>query len=83
MPAQGLLLTAKLLEPTSAAIAFGGTTGLAVKLRVILREVMEVRNTLNLLCRLTDLWVVLMGAPSLGTYIVKRAGQSRGLSPSG
>jgi hypothetical protein len=39
-----------------------------VKVRIILREFMEVRHAPVLLCRLTDLWVVLTGVTLLGGY---------------
>ena len=39
-----------------------------VKVRLIFREFMQVRNAPALLCRLTDLWVVLIGAALLGSY---------------
>ncbi len=41
-----------------------------VKVRFIFREFMEVRNAPALLCRLTDLWVVLIGAALLGSYFI-------------
>ena len=39
-----------------------------VKARLIFREFMQVRNAPALLCRLTDLWVLLIGAVLLGSY---------------
>ena len=45
--------------------------GLAlVKIRLIFREFMQVRNAPALLCRITDLWVVLIGAALLGSYFI-------------
>lgn len=44
-----------------------------VKVRVIIREFMEVRHAPRLLCRLTDLWIVLTGLGVLGGYYVGRA----------
>lgn len=41
-----------------------------VKVRIIFREFMEVRNAPVLLCRLTDAWVVLMAVALLGCYFV-------------
>jgi Prokaryotic Cytochrome C oxidase subunit IV len=41
-----------------------------IKVRIIFREFMEVRNAPVLLCRLTDGWVVLMAAALLGSYFV-------------
>jgi hypothetical protein len=39
-----------------------------VKVRIIFREFMEVRNSPALLCRLTDAWVLLIGVSLLGCY---------------
>ena len=48
--------------------------GLAlVKLRIIMRELMDVRNAPPLLRRLTDLLVVVIAVSLLGTYLVGRA----------
>jgi len=45
--------------------------GLAlVKVRLIFREFMQVRNAPALLCRITDLWVLLIGAALLGSYFI-------------
>jgi len=45
--------------------------GLAlVKVRLIFREFMQVRNAPALLGRLTDLWVLLIGAALLGSYLI-------------
>jgi Prokaryotic Cytochrome C oxidase subunit IV len=44
-----------------------------IKVRIIMREFMEVRNAPSILCRLADFWVVLMGAAMLTTYLVGRA----------
>ncbi|BBY24598.1 cytochrome C oxidase subunit IV family protein [Mycobacterium stomatepiae] len=41
-----------------------------VKVRIIFREFMEVRNAPVLLCRLTDAWVVLMAVAMLSCYFV-------------
>jgi hypothetical protein len=39
-----------------------------IKVRIIFREFMEVRNAPVLLCRLTDAWVVVMAVALLGSY---------------
>ena len=39
-----------------------------VKVRIIFREFMEVRQAPALLCRLTDVWVILIAVSLLGTY---------------
>ena len=55
------------LRPNAAITA--GAIGIAlVKVRIIIREFMEVRHAPVLLCRLTDLWVVLAGVSLLGCY---------------
>jgi Prokaryotic Cytochrome C oxidase subunit IV len=41
-----------------------------VKVRIIFREFMEVRQAPPLLCRLTDAWVVLIGLSLFSCYIV-------------
>jgi hypothetical protein len=41
-----------------------------IKVRIIFREFMEVRQAPALLCRLTDAWVVLIAASLLGSYFV-------------
>ncbi len=41
-----------------------------VKVRIIFREFMEVRDAPVLLCRLTDAWVLLIAAVLLGSYFV-------------
>ncbi len=44
-----------------------------IKVRVIIREFMDVRHAPVLLCRLTDLWVVVTGVSLLGSYFVGMA----------
>jgi hypothetical protein len=44
-----------------------------VKLRIILREFMDVRHAPRVLRRLTDALVLVMGACLLGTYLVGRS----------
>lgn len=44
-----------------------------IKVRIIVREFMEVRHAPALLGRLTDLWVVLTGAILLGGYLAGTA----------
>jgi hypothetical protein len=41
-----------------------------VKVRLIFREFMQVRNAPVLLCRLTALWATLIGAVLPGTYFI-------------
>ena len=44
-----------------------------VKVRIIMREFMEVRNAPRVLCRLTDVWVAMMAAVMIGLYLAGRA----------
>jgi hypothetical protein len=57
----------------NAAIAASAILIALVKVRIIVREFMEVRHAPVLLCRLTDLWVVLTGVSLLGAYFVGMA----------
>lgn len=41
-----------------------------IKVRIIFREFMEVRQAPVLLCRLTDAWVVMIGGALLGCYFI-------------
>jgi Prokaryotic Cytochrome C oxidase subunit IV len=41
-----------------------------IKVRIIFREFMEVRQAPVLLCRLTDAWVVILIAALLGSYFI-------------
>ncbi|WP_187366198.1 hypothetical protein [Trebonia kvetii] len=41
-----------------------------MKVRLIFREFMQVRNAPVLLCRITDLWVLLIGVALLGSYFI-------------
>jgi hypothetical protein len=40
-----------------------------VKVRIVLREFMEVRHTPSFLARLTDLWVIVTGVALVGAYL--------------
>jgi hypothetical protein len=57
----------------NAAVSVGAIVIALVKVRIIVREFMEVRHAPVLLCRLTDLWVVLTGVSLLGAYFVGTA----------
>jgi hypothetical protein len=60
------------LAPNTAIAA--GAIGIAlIKVRIILREFMEVRHAPVLLGRLTDVWVVLTGAILLGVHLAGMA----------
>ena len=57
----------------NAAITAGAIVIALVKVRIIIREFMEVRHAPVLLCRLTDLWVLFAGVSLLGGYFVGMA----------
>ena len=67
--AVGLVDRQTALTP-NAAITSSAIVMALIKVRLIFREFMEVRHAPLLLCRLTDLWVVLTGAILLGCYLV-------------
>jgi hypothetical protein len=62
----GLLLPSTAVTVSVIAIAL-------IKVRIIFREFMEVRQAPALLCRLTDAWVLLMAVFLLGTYFLGSA----------
>lgn len=57
----------------STAVTVSAIVIALIKVRIIFREFMEVRHAPALLCRLTDVWVVLIGASLLGTYFIGSA----------
>ena len=57
------------LRPNAAVTSCAIVIAL-LKVRVIMREFMELRHAPVLLCRLADLWVVLTGVSLLGCYFV-------------
>jgi hypothetical protein len=60
--------------PHASTVASVTAIGLAlVKLRIILRELMDVRHAPRVLRTLTDALVVTMAAAMLGTYLVGQA----------
>ena len=59
--------------PRASAVITSSVIVIAlVKVRIIFREFMEVRQAPALLCRLTDAWVVLMAVALLGCYFIGR-----------
>ena len=60
------------LAPNAAVTASAIVIAL-IKVRVIIRQFMEVRHAPVVLCRLTDLWVVLTGVSLIGAYFVGMA----------
>lgn len=61
------------MATASTAVTVAAICLALVKVRIIMREFMEVRAAPLFLCRLTDLWVVLMGLAMLGVYLAGRA----------
>jgi Prokaryotic Cytochrome C oxidase subunit IV len=58
-------------SPRSSAIVTSGVILIAlVKVRIIFREFMEVRQAPVLLCRLTDAWVILIAVSLLSCYFI-------------
>ena len=57
----------------NAAITVSAIVIALIKVRIIIREFMEVRHAPVFLCRLTDLWVVFAGVSLLGCYFVGMA----------
>jgi hypothetical protein len=56
---------------TASAVATSSVIVIAaIKVRIIFREFMEVRQAPVLLCRLTDAWVVLIAASMLACYFI-------------
>jgi hypothetical protein len=54
----------------SAAVTIAAIVIALVKVRIIFREFMEVRNAPAMLTRLTDIWVAVIGASLLVSYLV-------------
>ena len=61
------------LPSASAAVTIAAICLALVKVRIIMREFMEVRSASHFLCRITDCWVILMGIAMLGVYLAGRA----------
>jgi hypothetical protein len=60
--------------PTASTLVTVGAICLAlIKVRIIMREFMEVRSAPRFLLRITDFWVVLMAVAMLGVYFAGRA----------
>ncbi|MGF2946069.1 cytochrome C oxidase subunit IV family protein [Mycobacterium sp. Lab-001] len=56
-------------SPKPSALVTSSVIAIAlIKVRIIFREFMEVRNAPVLLCRLTDAWVLILAASLLGSY---------------
>lgn len=57
----------------NAAVTVSAIGVALLKVRIILREFMEVRHAPVLLCRLTDLWLAFTGVGLLGATLAGRA----------
>ena len=57
----------------SAVVTVSAIVIALIKVRIIFREFMEVRHAPAWLCRLTDVWVVLIAVCLLGSYFVGSA----------
>lgn len=57
----------------STAVTVAAICLALVKVRIIMREFMEVRTAPPVLRRLTDYWIVLMAAALLGVYLAGKA----------
>ena len=58
------------VNTASTAVSVSAIVLAVVKVRIIMREFMEVRHAPPLLCRLTDLWVFIMAVGLLSMYFV-------------
>jgi hypothetical protein len=69
------LVSLALMPPTAHAALPNATLTISVivvslvKVRIVLREFMEVRHAPALLMRLTDLWVVVTAVALIGAYL--------------
>jgi hypothetical protein len=63
-------LEGRAARASNAAVAASAIVIALIKVRLIVREFMEVRHAPVLLRRLTDLWIVSTGAILLGCYFV-------------
>jgi hypothetical protein len=61
------------LPSASTAVTVAAIVLAVVKVRIIMREFMEVRNAPPLLCRITDGLLVVMVVAMLGVYLAGRA----------
>jgi Prokaryotic Cytochrome C oxidase subunit IV len=60
--------------PTASAVVTVVAVCFAlIKVRIIMREFMEVRNAPVVLRRLTDFWVVLMAIAMIGVYVAGKS----------
>jgi Prokaryotic Cytochrome C oxidase subunit IV len=57
------------IPTASTAVTIVAITLALIKVRIIMREFMEVRSAPRVLCRITDVWVVVMGLAMVGVYV--------------
>jgi len=61
------------IPTASTVVTVGAICFAVVKVRIIMREFMEVRTAPRVLRLLTDFWVLLMAAAMLGVYLAGKA----------
>jgi hypothetical protein len=61
------------MATASTAVTVAAICLALIKVRIIMREFMEVRGAPHVLRGLTDFWVFLMGVALLGVYLAGRA----------
>jgi hypothetical protein len=57
----------------SAVVTASAIVMASIKVRIIFREFMEVRRAPVLLCRLTDIWVLVIAVSLLASYFIGMA----------
>ena len=57
----------------SAVVTASAVVMASIKVRIIFREFMEVRRAPVLLCRLTDIWVLVIAVSLLASYFIGMA----------
>ena len=60
------------IPTVSTVVTVGAICFALIKVRIIMREFMEVRTAPRVLRRVTDFWVLLMAVALLGTYFAGR-----------
>jgi hypothetical protein len=60
------------IPTVSTVVTVGAICFALIKVRIIMREFMEVHTAPRVLRRLTDFWVLLMAVALLGTYFAGR-----------
>jgi hypothetical protein len=65
--------TSRGVPTASTAVTVGAICLALIKVRIIMREFMEVRTAPRFLRRLTDFWVLLMAVALLGVFFAGKA----------